>query len=180
MLKIYITDLAAYNNGYLVGEWVSLPINEEDLSLKIKDILEAGSKACGFGETHEEYFITDYEFETEFKLFEVEEYSNPYTLNEELEKFVALEDYDLKRVSFLLDQNLVCNIDEALERYDDVIIYENMSLKDVVEEYIEETIDLSNIPEIIRNNIDYESIASDFDISGEFWEIDRDVYNYVG
>lgn len=25
MLKIYLTDLSAYNKGYLFGEWISLP-----------------------------------------------------------------------------------------------------------------------------------------------------------
>lgn len=26
-MEIYITDLAAYNNGHLIGEWVSLPMD---------------------------------------------------------------------------------------------------------------------------------------------------------
>jgi len=34
-MKIYITDLEAYNNGHLVGEWYTLPISEDDL-LKLK------------------------------------------------------------------------------------------------------------------------------------------------
>ena len=71
MLKVYITDLAAYNSRVLVEEWVSLPM-EEELSLKIKSILKAGEDECGNYEEHEEYFITDYEFdETEFKFVEV-------------------------------------------------------------------------------------------------------------
>ena len=46
-------------------------------------------------------------------------------------------------------------------------------------EYIDETVDFSNIPEIIANNIDYDSIARDWEISGEFDSIDGDVYHYV-
>ncbi len=30
-MKIYLTNLGKYNEGYLVGEWVHLPISSEDL-----------------------------------------------------------------------------------------------------------------------------------------------------
>ena len=179
MLNIYITDLAAYNNGHLIGEWVSLPICRDELALKIQEILENGSKKCGYGEVHEEYFITDYEFITEFKLFDVGEYSNPFTLNEEIEKVEDFESYDLKRISFLIENNLVSDLNQALSRYEDVVIYEDMTLIDVVEQYIEETVDFTDIPEIISRNIDYLAIASDFEISGEYFEVDRDIFQYT-
>ena len=53
-MNVYITDLASYNNGNLVGEWVSLPLDNEDLKSKINSILELGSEIDGYGETHEE------------------------------------------------------------------------------------------------------------------------------
>ena len=59
MIKIYITDLEAYNNGYLVGEWIELP--SSNLEADISRILEAGAKACNDLNRHEEYFIADYE-----------------------------------------------------------------------------------------------------------------------
>ena len=177
MLKVYITDLSAYNQGFLEGKWVDLSISEEELSNEIKEVLENGAKVCK--ETnHEEYFITDYEFETEYKLFKVEEYSNVYELRNRVEELEMLSDEDLKRVSYLID-HLSYKFEEALEKYEDVTIYENMTLKDVVEQYIDETVDFSNIPKIIANNIDYDSIARDWEISGEFDSIDGDVYHYV-
>ena len=30
-MKIYLTDLKAYNSGHLVGEWINLPIEEIEL-----------------------------------------------------------------------------------------------------------------------------------------------------
>jgi hypothetical protein len=36
MLKIYITDLAAYNSGYLRGEFITLPMEEKELEASIK------------------------------------------------------------------------------------------------------------------------------------------------
>ena len=31
MLRIYLTNLGKYNEGQLVGEWVELPVTEEEL-----------------------------------------------------------------------------------------------------------------------------------------------------
>lgn len=177
MLKIYITDLAAYNEGFLSGEWVSLPMGEDELNEKIKEVLSVGSALCE-NEEHEEFFITDYEFETEFSFAEVGEYSNPFTLNETAESLSDLVEGDMKRVSYLID-NCGYDLAAALEKYEDVIIYEDMRLIDVVEEYVNETVDFTNIPSLIANNIDYESIKVDFEISGEYEEIGSDVYYFV-
>lgn len=179
MLKVYITDLSAYNKGFLVGEWVSLPLDKEELDSKIKEILLRGEVEAniGYKETHEEYFITDFEFDS-FEFDKVSEYSNVYELNETAEKLSDFSEDDLKRISFLISE-VGLNLDDALDRYEDVYIYENSTLEDVVEESLEQSYDLSSLPDIIRNNIDYSSIARDWDISGEFWAIDGDIYNFV-
>lgn len=31
MMNIYLTNLGKYNEGYLIGEWVELPITEDEL-----------------------------------------------------------------------------------------------------------------------------------------------------
>ena len=36
MCSIYLTDLAAYNNGYLVGEWLELPLSSNELEQAVK------------------------------------------------------------------------------------------------------------------------------------------------
>ncbi len=176
-LKIYITDLAAYNQSHLVGEWVTLPMDADELNEKVQEILKKGSDECGFNEIHEEYFITDYEFENE-KLFEVSEYSNLIELNEKCEQCEELEEDDQKKLSYLID-HAGYDFDDALEKYEEVTIYENTTLEEVVEEYIEQTINLDDLPAIISRNIDYKSIAYDFEISGEYDKIDNDVYHFV-
>ena len=54
-MKIFITNLGRYNEGYLVGKWVKLPVCE--------DVLDKVLKEIGIDEYYEEYFITDYENE---------------------------------------------------------------------------------------------------------------------
>ncbi|MFW3398472.1 antirestriction protein ArdA, partial [Aliarcobacter butzleri] len=56
MLKIYFTDLASYNKGYLYGEWIDLPCN--NLQDILEKLLKASSALCfieeGYYEEHEE------------------------------------------------------------------------------------------------------------------------------
>lgn len=64
MLNIFITNLGKYNEGKLVGEWLKLPVSEEEF--------KAAKKRIGINEHYEEYFISDYECSIEN--FKVEEY----------------------------------------------------------------------------------------------------------
>ena len=50
MMNIYLTNLGKYNEGELVGEWVQLPISNEELQKVFERI--------GINEVYEEYFIT--------------------------------------------------------------------------------------------------------------------------
>lgn len=71
------------------------------------------------------------------------------------------------------------NFEDALERYEEVSIYENTTLEQVVEDYIYETINMDEIPDIIKNNIDFKGIAYDFEISGEYDCIEGDIFHFI-
>jgi len=101
MLKVYLTDLQAYNEGNLSGKWIELPMSQEDLNSEIKEVLEEGAVVSGFGDTHEEIFITDFEWTIECNLIEVNEYSSLSRLNEQLEELESYDEEDLKRISYL-------------------------------------------------------------------------------
>lgn len=88
-MEIYITDLSAYST-HLIGEWVSLPMDEDDLKAKIEEILTIGAKTCG-DYKHEEIFITDYEC----SFMEIGEYDNLFKLNEIAEQADGLNDHEL-------------------------------------------------------------------------------------
>jgi hypothetical protein len=179
MLKIYITDLAAYNSGYLVGEWVNLPIEKEELEASIKKILKQGEEVCKCG-SHEEFFITDYEWK-DVTIFSVNEYENPYLLNEKLsflEEKVDSSQY--KNVKILLEYELVKNLDEAVENVDNLIIYENSSMRDIAEEYIDECVDLNGYHSLIINHIDYEGIGYELENSGNYFKDGSDIFQYIG
>ena len=155
-MRVYLTDLASYNNGNLVGKWVSLPMSEEELSSKIQEILELGSAIDGYGEAHEEYFITDYECE----FMEVGEYDNLDKLNEIAEAMEEIDEDGVKAINFLVENHLVKDIFEAIESYEDSVrIYEDSSMEHIAYDYVNECYNLDELAPLIANNLDYEEIV---------------------
>lgn len=175
-MKVFITDLEAYNAGNLVGQWHTLPMNEDLLAEAIENILRDGKNICEDTHHHEEYFITDYECE----YISIDEYANIAKLNEIAQMMEELNEDEIKAVSFLMDHYLVTDIYEAIEKYEDVRIHENSSMEDIAYDYIQDCYNLDDMPSIISNNIDYESIAKDMEIEGSFYKVDSDIYEYIG
>ncbi len=176
-MRVYITDLEAYNNGHLVGQWYQLPMNEDLLAESIENVLQEGRDICGDSHFHEEYFITDFECD----YMSIEEYSNIDKLNEIAEVMEDIDEEGIKSINFLMENNFVKDIFEAIESYEDnVRIYNDSSMEDIAYDFIQECYNLDNIPTIISNNIDYESIARDMEIEGSYYKVDSDIYEYIG
>lgn len=109
--EIFLTDLTAYVNGTLKGEWI-------DLS-EVSDTEEA-LELAGIPSNHE-FFITDYE-----SCFKIDEYDNIDSL---IEKANLLEEFtdELDMLEYILDNysdreyhNLLVfdDLDEMLQGYD--------------------------------------------------------------
>lgn len=179
MLKLYITDLSAYNNGFLFGEWVTLPMSGKELYLAIQQVLNEGEYLCQSDVTHEEIFITDYEWVGQ-SLFDVGEYDSPWDVNDDVGKLSELSESKQKAVAFLLNQQITYDVDDAIGKADDVIIHENQTLEDVAYSLLQECYELDKLPPIIANNIDYEGVARELDYDGNYWEVDGDVFEYCG
>ena len=90
-MKIYITNLGKYNEGYLIGKWVQLPVAE--------DVLDNVLEAIGIDECYEEYFITDYETEIVGVCNSIGEYSSLVELNKLAERLESLCQYDADKFS---------------------------------------------------------------------------------
>ena len=177
MLNVYITDLAAYNSGILSGKWIKLPMDSSDLSKEITAVLHQGEIEVE-GYNHEEWFITDYDWEV-IPLFEVGEYEDIFKLNNNL---ILLEEFDelqLKAIKFLFDERTTCDIEDAISRSEDIVIYENQTLEDIAYNLIEECYGVDKLPTIISNNIDYEGIARELELSSTYHIVDIDVIEYI-
>lgn len=51
--KVFVTNLGKYNEGFLIGEWVELPITDEEMQKVFQRI--------GINAVYEEWFITGYD-----------------------------------------------------------------------------------------------------------------------
>lgn len=164
MLRIYLTNLGKYNEGMLVGEWVDLPVSEEELEKVFKRI--------GNNDEYEEYFITDYE--SDIDGVKVGEYENIDDLNELAE---ALEDLDSEEenvLSVMLEDG--CTFEEALEKIKDrdyMVYYNCDSMEDVAYQVVEESGLLDGVPEKVARYFNYEAYGRDLEIEGTFYQINN-------
>ena len=157
-MKIYLTNLGKYNEGELIGEWVKLPISQEEL----QEVFER----IGINEEYEEYFITDYECD----FYEVGEYENLDTLNEIAERIEELDEEESKVVKALMSY-LGYTLDDAIDKVDsgDYRIYSDCNdMTDVAYEVVEECDYFRNVPETVARYFDYEAFGRDLGIEGTF------------
>lgn len=158
MMNIYLTNLGKYNEGELIGEWVELPVSQEELQEVFKRI--------GINEEYEEYFITDYECD----FYEVGEYENIDTLNEIAERLDELNETESKIVKSMMSE---CGytLDEAIEKVNngDYMIYSDCNdMTDVAYQVVENCGYLDNVPETVSRYFDYESFGRDLGIEGTY------------
>lgn len=163
-MNIYLTNLGKYNEGELVGEWVKLPVSDEELQEVFKRIGIDGKE-------YEEYFITDYECD----FYEISEYESISTLNEIAEKLDDLDEEQEQVVKVLMSE---CgyNLDDAIEKAEngDYMFYTDCNdMTDVAYIVVEEFGYLDNVPENIARYFDYEAFGRDLGIEGSFHFLDN-------
>ncbi len=162
MLKIYVTNLKEYNNGKIIGEWVSLPC--EGLEEVLNKISNNGN---------DELFISDYE--TDISNLKISEYDDILQLNEIAEEIDNLSDDELIAFQAYLEQ-YANNIEQALEevRQGNYRIYYNCdNMEDVAYQAVNESGLLDGVPEQVKMYFDYEAYGRDMDINRTFIQIDN-------
>ncbi len=173
-MRVFITDLAAYNQGHLIGEWVELP--SEDINADIARVLTNGALACESGEIHEEYFVTDYEGFP----FAVSEHVDLEELNQQAEDLNNYDDEQLTAIELMIDNGLVCDLDGAIEHLDDMRNTNESSMEDVAIEYVDSCGLLDNMPENLRYYFDYESLGRDMEIEGSYFtDGDNNIWEFA-
>jgi len=172
---IYITDLAAYNSGYLIGRWITLPMPHEELAGVIQEVLTHGMKTCQDTQPHEEVFITDSEAD-----ITIGEYDGIHLLNELAEFMEEYTEHDLLKLRFLSSEgyNEHNIIKEGLDSFEvDIYDYsEDTSFTDVYEllayDFVDEGL-FGEIPVHLEHYIDYSAIGRD--LSMDYTEFEHGV-----
>ena len=166
--KAYITNLGKYNEGDLVGQWVSFPISESDFESVLDEI--------GIDDTYEEWFVTDYDCD-------VDAYSvlGEHPSFEQLDEFGELVEDDAFK-AILEDQG---NFDSAKSIYEsgNYVFYPHVdSWEDFAYRYVDEMGGVSALgKDTLENNFDYGQLGRDLSFdsyeddegeevsAGEYW-----------
>ena len=165
IVSICIQDLSVYNNGFLVFEWVNLPIDEDELQCVIDRIYAKGEELCKEA-NHEEFMLADYESDC----LDINEWSDPFLLNAMAQELSDLSEQDLKKYAYLVKQSGYDH-DGAMRKLDDCDIYENMSMEELAEQFLDEGL-FGTIPDNIINYIDISKLARDLSMDYDEWKGD--------
>jgi antirestriction protein len=167
MLKVYAANLAKYNGGRLVGEWIDLPTSREELEEQIAKILG----------TDEEIAIHDHE--GMYK--RVSQYDNIYTLNEQLEELQNAADSNgisSEALEVILNgadslEEAISDIENGIRVYTDVKNYE-----DVAQQHLEESGYFHNLKESLQHGQEKsaaEQLAAEIETYFDFEAYGRDM-----
>ena len=172
---VFITNLGKYNEGALVGEWVKFPTTAEELK-KVFERIGIGAKD-DLGQTYEEWFITDYDCYVDGLYDLLGEYANLDELNYLASKLDDMSQDEYERFQAAMEigdhtgsiQELI-NLTENLDCYD---IYPDIHDHDDLGRYYIEELDAMQVPEHLRNYIDYEAYGRDIALeeSGQFTDL---------
>ena len=155
-IKIYVADLAAYNNGKLHGVWIDATQALDDIQEQINELLANSPE-----DDAEEYAIHDYEG---FAGYSVSEHEGIERAHE-----VACFIEEHGEIAGELLSHFGDSIDDAQKAIEDNYCGCYASLADYAEDLIEET---TQIPEHLAFYIDYEKMGRDMELGGDVFTIE--------
>ena len=171
----FITNLGKYNEGDLVGEWVKFPTTPEEMQ-KVFERIGIGQKD-DFGQPYEEWFITDYDCYVDGLYDKLGEYESLDELNYLASKLDEMSQGEYEQFQAAMEigdhsgslQEII-NLTENLDCYD---IYPDIHDHDDLGRYYIEELDAMQVPEHLRNYIDYEAYGRDVALEegGEFTDL---------
>lgn len=154
-LRIYVADLAAYNNGVLRGVWIDA--TDDDIPEQIQAMLVDSP------EHSEEWAIHDYVGFAGIRLSESEDIERVHDLA------LAIEEYG---EAFALYAGLVGDDYATHESFQDAYQGEWNSEEDFAYDWWEQAGYLAQIPDNLQCYIDFERVARDLFIDGFMSERD--------
>jgi antirestriction protein len=162
MLKVFVNTWRNYNeNGADGGEYIELPMDEEELEAKLVELAEA------LGDEDPEYAIHDYEWMHEIDLGEVHEMDSIVTWNERCQEAADLDGYDRYAIAAAMEA-FGYDFDEALERQQRgcFTFYPDKDLEEVGFEIVNDCYFTKDTPDIFTRYFDYAAFARDLGYDG--------------
>ena len=162
MLNIFVNTWGNYNtNGAYGGEWITLPMDADELEKTLERI------AAAMGDNDPEWATHDYEWTTEEDLWSISEYDNIDDLNETLNELTDLQEWEQTEIMAAIEA-YGYEFKEAYERQQRgcFVFYEGRSLEELAEEIVNDCYFTKDTPDILTRYFDYEAFARDLRFDG--------------
>lgn len=175
VMSVFLTNLAQYNSGNLVGLWLDLPTTTATIKSALEKI-GCGKNGDASFSLADEYFLTDADT---ILNFEIPEYSNIFALNRVAEKIAKLNvDPDVFN-AFMENGYTVQEAIDKIENVDYIYYYGCDDMENVAEVIAEETGVFEGVPETFRMYFDFKAYARDLEIEGFFYESDHGMIEII-
>ncbi len=162
MLNIFVNTWGNYNeNGADGGEWITLPMDADELEEKLQAIADA------MHDDDPEFFINDYEFTCDIELGDVGEMDSITEWNERCTEAEALEEYELEEIAAAMEA-WDYTFAEAMEKQRNgmFVFYSGWNLEDVAEEIVRDCYFTRDTPDIFERYFDFSAFARDLGYDG--------------
>ena len=165
-MKIAVEEWELYNNGILLCKWFDLEdVELETIEAYVRNVKKEHNLNCD----DLELFVADVE-DDELNIIKGDESLNyAYEIQEHINN---IEECDLPKIAFLTDIQGY-SIEDAIEKVEDCEYYEDMTMEELAEEFINEGL-FGEIPEKLTRYIDYEAVARD--IALDYTEYNGDIF----
>lgn len=161
--RIYVASLADYNAGRLLGRWIDAAQSAADIHEAIQTMLKESLEAVA-----EDWAIHDYEHFGGLRLSEFED----------IERVAAtargIVEHGPVFAGLVSHLGKTQSIEEAQRYMEDGYRGAFERLADYAQELVEDCYcdTLAALPDFLRYHIDYESVANDFELSGDIFTIE--------
>lgn len=169
-MQIYIADLDAYNSGYLKGEWIELPTENEDIEAAISRQSKNGKS---------DFAIHDYEIP-----FEIGEYTDPIKVNELCETIETLDlnKYLIEHLEYTYGIDFKKLDIHMIKKYlEDVYTIEGSNNNEFAQNYMYEFYEklIEDMPWELSYSIDYDTVFNKLQMTMSITKNpDEDVFYY--
>ena len=162
MLNIFVNTWGNYNvNGADGGEWITLPMDADDLQKELEKI------AAAMGDRDPEFAIHDYEWTCEWEGIEISEYDNIENINEYCQRLEGLNEWESKvyaaAVEYYGREHVEIDEIDDYNLYEDITDNYDLGYYWAVESGCYNTDDLGTL----GRYIDYEAFGRDIAIEAD-------------
>lgn len=162
-IRIYVADLAAYNNGRLHGAWIDATQDTEDIWAEVQAMLKKSPEPGA-----EEWAIHDFEGFAPLRLNEYDSFDHVSAIAQ------GIEEHGEAFAAWLSNDDSV-DLDDFSEAYAGTWDSE----KDFAYSYVEDTggFNGAQIPDALEAYLDWDSIASD--LMQDFFSVKLSTHDYA-